>query len=224
MTSSYYGQPWSWLPTVEITESDLATITGLLNRRFKHSELQIETICLSIKRAIKEQAVHDKDANLIRQSTNYESAKQLLKLQGHLAKAQEIIRTEFGLYTEAHIKYNYTINTDRLLPSEHQKTNKGPVEEMLYNLERAVTDTIEHDYCDLEEEKKSPRKKTAQYRNLICLIAKACIDVEVKFILKHKETTPFYRLIEWVIVHKMEREEKNFEQQIKNALSIVSKI
>jgi len=223
MTSSYYDKPWVWLPTIEITKSDLATITSLLNKRFKHSEPQIGKICIAIKGALEEQAIHDKEASLIRQPTNYESAKQLQKLQGHLAKAQEIIRTEFGLHTEAFIEQHYLLKTKTLLPSSFQGTDKGPVEHMLHNLEVAVTNTIEEIYSDLGKAKKQPRNKTAQYRNLICSIARGCKEAEVQFVLKHKENTPFYRLIEWVIVHKMQREEKNFEQQIKSALVIVSK-
>jgi len=222
---SYYFAPWIWLPDIKLNEDEITEIKCLLNKRYKHTDKQIELICIAIKRVVRDQVIYDKEAKSPRNYTANEVSLQLKKIKSHLSKVQEIIHNEFGLHTESLIDQHYYLNTKRFLPQQPASiADKGPVEQAVYDLEQAVTDLIDEgsEYASTKNKSKS---SSEQYRRLIIDMAKSCLKAEVKFKIKQKQGSPFYRLIEWIIQKKLcDVTRKSHEGQIKSALAFVKEL
>lgn len=220
MPESYYVKAGLFLQDVVLNNQEKEKVKWLLNRKFKHTDEQVNRICATINAVLTDQPVYDTEYQLPRQWTAKEIVTQLEKLEGHLALAQKIIHEEFGLHVEGLIEQHYLLNTRRFLPNDFQQTDRGPVEDILYRLANAVSDTISHDLKELSETKEKPKTASGQYYHLIYELARVCLDAQVKFKLKHKAGTPFYRLIEWVIKEKIgDNKRSSLERQIQGVLA-----
>ena len=222
---SYYFAAGVLLPDIELNEDEINEIKHLLNRRFKHSDHQIELICVGIKRVVQDQVIYDAEAKSSRNYAANEVSQQLKKVKSHLSKVQEIIHNEFGFHTESLIDQHYYLNTRRFLPQQPVgSADKGPVELAVYELEQAVTDLIDEG-SEYSSTKNKTKISSQQYRRLIIDMAKTCLQAEVKFKIKQKQGSPFYRLIEWIIQKKLcDVSRKSYEGQIKSSLAFVEEL
>lgn len=223
MSESYYLKSGIQINEniTRISEDERYVISRLLNWKLTHTKEQINQICDRIEPLLIDQQELDHEASLPRQSSDKEKVEQLNKLINHLNKAQKIIRNDFGLDIENFIDIHYLTKTGKSLPDDYMYTYpaRGPLEDILYRLEQATTDTRDNQYQELSETKRKPNLKSRQYHHLIQQMSKACGDAGVKFQIKSKYQSPFYRLVEWVIKTKLGDSKRNsLEALIESAL------
>lgn len=225
--TSLYHQTGSLVPEINFTDSHILAIDEIINRRYQHTPEQLSKLVSGIKTALELQPMYDEEDAVFRERSSNPSdiRKTIKQLLGHLDEAQTIIREKFTLHIEGLVEQHYFLKTRKFLPTDFL-TNRGPVEQILHDLEQATADVLAHDIP--EPDKKSNKRPTQRFTPLIIRIADSCESSGMKFKISDSRTGVFHKIITWAIKtwviepppYGVEDNKHDFTSQIRAALRI----